>query len=260
MTTLEEIRKRMKERGYSLGEDYYEIAIAKYGDTKKTVIPDLAEIERYRGRVPDSLLRIWAEQGWGSWRQGRFWFCDPAFLQPLVNSILRGDPEYPAEKAVPFGYDGLGMLHIWAGDWKILRIDPIDGRADLSKMISWNTVLQRPIDMADSFLYEFEDFLQFGDYFAALIEEAEEDEDMMPKLIERYGELQPGEIYGFFPATVMGGGTSIENIQRTPLIAHLNFIFQMQPPIFQEYIPPREGEAGFGQRRDIRLLGQTQQE
>jgi len=262
MTTLDDIDRRIKERGWSIGEDYYEGAVIEYGDTKKTVIPDLAEIEKYRGRVPNSLLRIWTEHGWGSWQQGRFWFCDPAFLQPLVNTLLRGDPDFPPEKAVPFGYDGLGQLYIWVRNFRhtpplqqILRIDPILNSADIKNSRGWNPVSYRPIGLEESFLYDFSDLLDYGDAFGAFIDEAEEDENMMPKLIERYGELQPGEIYGFFPAAVMGGSYSIENIQRTPLIAHLSFIFEMQQPILQEYIPPKEGELGFGHRRDIRLLG-----
>jgi len=255
MTTIADIDRRIEERGYSIGEDYYEWALIKYGDTKKTVIPDMATIERYRGRVPASLLRIWAEHGWGSWRQGRFWFCDPEFLQPLVNFLLRGDPDFSPERVVPFGYDGLGELHIWAGDYGILHIDPTLSHAALERIRSVNTVAIKPISEAESFLYKFNYFLRSGNRFGSFLDEAEEDEDMMPKLIERYGELEPGEIYGFFPATVMGGYTTIENIQRTPLIPHLSFIFQMQRPIYREYIFPEEGEPGFGHYRDIRLLG-----
>jgi len=248
----------MQKRGYATGEDRYDQAVARYGDTKKTVIPDAAAIEHYRGRVPDSLLHIWAEHGWGSWQQGRFWFCDPAFLQPLVNMLLHGDPEFSPEKAVPFAYDGFGEIHIWVANYRILRIDSTFCHADLKKLSAWNDKAKIPVRMDEAFLYEFDSLLGRGRSFGDLLAEAEEDEDMMPKLIERYGELQPGEIYGFFPIPAMGGTFSIENIQRTPLIPHLSFIYQMQRPIYREYIFPQEGEPGFGRYRDIRLLGSSE--
>jgi len=259
MSKLDEVRRGIKERGWATGEDRYVEAIFEYGSVKNPVFPDAATLELYRGRLPDSLLRIWVEHGWGSWRQGRFWLCDPAFLQPVVSTLLEGDPEFDPQKVIPFAYDGFGQFYIWVEDLRILHVDPVLNYARLDKFSTWNKYTQRADSMAEAFFYEFYSFLSSGDDFGAFMDEAELDEDMLPKLLERYGELEPGEIYGFFPAVVMGGDCSIENIQRTPLLSHLMFIFEMQKPAYLEYLFPKEGEPGFGSYRHIRLLGNPDQ-
>ncbi|MGR9431746.1 GAD-like domain-containing protein [Rhizobium leguminosarum] len=65
--------------------------------------PSDAEIEAYRGKLPDFLLRFWTDHGWCSWSDGQYWLCNPSLPKPVLGYVFRGDPELNPEKMYAFG-------------------------------------------------------------------------------------------------------------------------------------------------------------
>ncbi|MDR9819165.1 GAD-like domain-containing protein [Rhizobium hidalgonense] len=78
--------------------------------------PSGAEIEAYRGKLPDFLLRFWADHGWCSWSNGQHWLCDPSLPKPVLDYVSCGDPELDPAKMYAFGYTAFGEIDIWNGD------------------------------------------------------------------------------------------------------------------------------------------------
>ncbi|UXN02618.1 GAD-like domain-containing protein [Bartonella sp. HY406] len=255
MSRLDEIMKASNARGgYITPEERYEEAFLLYGPPKHVVKPDLATIERYRGRVPDSLLRIWQDYGWGSWSNGVLWMCDPEFLRPIMHALFDGDPQFNPETVTPYVYDGFGGLHIWISDNKQFEYKVLFNSGSVDEFQSWNEEVQKSFTVSENFIYFFHTLLSktrvFGDFLNNYKRKS-----MMPELIKRYGELEPGEVYGFVPALPLGGSMSINNIQRMPILSYLSFLIEFERPMYESYTPPAEGEAGYGTITPIRRLG-----
>lgn len=254
MSRLDEIMKTAEARGYITAEERYEEAFLRYGPPKHVVKPDLATIERYRGRVPDSLLRIWQDYGWGSWSNGVLWMCDPEFLRPIMHALFNGDPEFDPETVIPYAYDGFGDLYIYLGSGKQFHYKILFNSGSKDYLKEWGQEPHQTFTLSENFIYCFYGNLSntnnFGDFL-----NNHKYENFMPELIKRYGELEPGEVYGFVPALPLGGSMSINNIQRMPILSYLSFLIEFERPMYESYTPPTEGEADYGTITPIRRLG-----
>ncbi len=86
----------------------------------------------------------------------------------------------------------------------------------------------------------------------ALIDD--EGDDMLPPAIARLGPLEPGEIYGFFPALGFGGERKIETLRRVNVVEHLLFLAQLGPFTLQRMTEPSAG-LPFGESATVRTIG-----
>ncbi|PDT16589.1 hypothetical protein CO670_11510 [Rhizobium sp. J15] len=211
--------------------------------------PSGAEIEAYRGKLPDFLLRFWADHGWCSWSNGQYWLCDPSLPKPVLDYVFRGDPELDPEKMYAFGYTAFGEIDIWYGD-AMIRLH-----------LLMNKVSVDPREYDEENQREWTDEVMLGLCFSGRFSSATppwEDENrknMMPRALETLGPLTWGEIYGFAPALNLGGRNILKNLQKMPLVEHLVFLASMEPPTYYDYAPPAEGEGGFGTVTPRRTIG-----
>ncbi|MBP1853599.1 GAD-like domain-containing protein [Rhizobium halophytocola] len=208
--------------------------------TSDVLHPTVAQIEAYRGKLPDYLLQFWMDHGWCSWSNGQYWLCDPALAKPVIDYVFMGDPDLDPEKMFAFGYTAFGEIDIWYGDATIrlnllmdkVRVEPRyfneeHQRFQTDKMMIGSSVAGR----VSPAIAPWED----PNY-----------NNMMPQALERLGRLQWGEIYGFVPALSMGGQNSVDNLQKVRMVEHLVFLASLEPPTLYDYIPPADGEGGFG--------------
>ncbi len=63
--------------------------------------PSAADVEAYRGKLPDFLLRFWIDHGWCSWSDGQYWLCNPSLPKPVLDYVFRGDPELDPKECTP---------------------------------------------------------------------------------------------------------------------------------------------------------------
>jgi len=49
------------------------------------------------------------------------------------------------------------------------------------------------------------------------------------RAVKKYGSLEPGECFGFFPAHVLGGGGNLDDIQRIKALEHFILLAELQP-------------------------------
>ncbi|MEO3999635.1 GAD-like domain-containing protein [Mesorhizobium sp. CAU 1732] len=254
MSRLDELDKIFKERKYFTAEEWYEILILQRGAPKDARLADKAYAETYRGRVPDILIRLWLEHGWGSWNSGKFWLCDPALLQPVVETAFMGDLEFDPDEMVVYAYDAFGTMYIWLGGYRVMRLYWTHNYVIEQKHEDFNEIAGVPIDESFIIITDIEGHIPTGKNYGKAHTDSSGD-DMLPKAIARLGELDRDEIYGFFPALSLGGENSAINLQRVPVLEHLMLLASIQTPILRRFEPPAHGQPGFGQLTDIRPIG-----
>lgn len=107
-------------------QDYFDALIRKYAPFAHSC-PTRAQVEEWRGRLPDFLLRWWSEQGWGSLSKGQYWVCNPDLLRPVMEEVFNGDPDYNIDSLIPFGYNALGMIDLFMGEGRTMTVDLMFG-------------------------------------------------------------------------------------------------------------------------------------
>ena len=266
MSRRDEINKSWGEKRYLTEEENYELFILEYGPPLRGIRPDGAYANSYRDKVPDYLIRLWLEYGWGGWKRGGFWICDPALLQPLLDTVFDGDPDYNPKEMTPFAYNAFGKLYMWLGNtpvqgnYRTLEIDWLDNSAcEYSHYSDWNKYAHVPVSASQNIMnmLEFE-IIDIGEREDFALWWDRDDKDMLPQAIDRLGELSYGEVYGFVPALGLGGPNLVTSLQRLPILEYLTFLWQIQHPMLELYTLPKENETGYGTITEIRPIGRPE--
>lgn len=108
-------------------EELYDELIQAVGKPAHTTYPTDAQLDKWRGRLPDLLLRYWQEQGWGSLGEGKYWVCDPDQLRPVMEEVFQEDPEFKPDDLIPIGYNALGMIDVYMGAKRTMSVDLVFG-------------------------------------------------------------------------------------------------------------------------------------
>lgn len=66
-------------------DEYFEIFLSEWGPQVSKIGPNKAEIEEFRGKLPDKLLEYWQANGWGGYYDGLFWLINPNEYVPVVD-------------------------------------------------------------------------------------------------------------------------------------------------------------------------------
>ncbi|HRP79514.1 MAG TPA: GAD-like domain-containing protein [Aquamicrobium sp.] len=254
MSRLDELDAIFKQRKYFTAEEWYELLVIRRGRPAHAVIPDAAYAETWRGRVPDLLIRMWLEIGWGSWNSGKFWLCDPALLHPVVESAFMGDPDYDPDHMVVYAYDAFGTMYIWLGDYRLMRLYWTHDYAIEQVRERFNDSAGVPQSESYAIVTDIEGHIPTGKNFGK-VHTDDSGNDMLPKAIAKLGELQRNEIYGFFPPIAVGGENTVKDLQRVPALEHLMLLSSLQTPMLRRYTPPANGQPGFGELTEIRRIG-----
>ena len=258
MNSLEQIRAMFRERGYHTDEEWYEIFTLRRGSPSHVTAVEPDYIETFRGRLPDMLLRLWADYGWGSWNQGKIWVWDPVLLQPVIEAVFDGDPDYHPEELIPFAYSAFGSIYMWRGSYRIIRFHWLRNYAIEQTYNDWNSRADVPISQDQVIVNALSGEIRTSRNSSTFAWTDETGADMLPQAIAQLGELAPGEVYGFVPALRMGGANRVENLQRLPIVEHMMFLANVQRPMLHRYHPPPEIGQGFGEVEVVRPIGRQQ--
>lgn len=235
--------------------DWYNGILNRDGPPAQATKADAAYAETWRGRVPDWLIRQWTEQGWGSWYDGNFWTCDPAWSQPVAEALFEGDPLIDPERAVLFAYEAFGNIYGYHPDVGAFDVD-----WNVFDAVGIREEHNRPRRNKEGELRTPDQRFAgaFGSYFSTAADSTwtdEGDEPMLPQAIARLGRLEPGEIYGFFPALKLGGENDVANLQRVPAIEHWLFLASLGRLNLHEYYTADPDDIFSRTSRVLRRLG-----
>ncbi len=98
-----------------------------HGRPRDSIRIDDTQLNGYRGRVPDDLIELWREVGFGAYADGNYWLCEPGLFDtqlPVYFGAL--DDLVPADLAA-FGYSCLGAVDLWQKSGRHLTFDLATG-------------------------------------------------------------------------------------------------------------------------------------
>ncbi|MDO5604356.1 MAG: GAD-like domain-containing protein [Paracoccus sp. (in: a-proteobacteria)] len=157
-------------------------------------------IARWGAHVPALLVETWRLRGLVDLAGGRLRLCDPGWLAPLMSYLFEGDVDLDGDcHAIAIG--NLGEVVIWSERHGFGLLSPVLSTLTLPYLLT-------PVPPAPD--------AQIRDHVLGLSERAIEafDPDGEPvhdRLVERFGPLEPGMIYGATPVPPRLGGTPVKD-------------------------------------------------
>ncbi|OUI85728.1 hypothetical protein HK11_01840, partial [Acetobacter sp. DmW_043] len=173
--------------------------IKKYGELnyRKDVPENICK--NYKYKIPDDLILFWREHGIGTWLNGKFQFCIPAYYSGIVDILFSGDQDIIPEKTHIVGYSAFGDLLIWNEDLQTCEVNLPEstmsiGMWDFDEFNSHCAPLEPLISRIGSSF----DYPTQNKHYKSLFSES----------LAEVGEVTFGKCYGFFPALALGGSPS----------------------------------------------------
>ena len=181
-------------------------------------------IDKYTGIVPDELIYIWKNMGFGIYEDGFLQIINPEeydFMFNYIDKIL--------EPSLIWGLTALGDLLGWEGK-ENSKISTKEG--DRCYRINIREFDRNIIDNMEGILNIFinnfdEDkfFISDSDYFGS--QPYLEIKDKLPK-------LEYGQCYGYVPALPLGGKALNENLQVVDAKSYINIIGEAVGKIYSK--------------------------
>ena len=162
-------------------------------------------ITKYKNKVPEELINVWENYGYGSLLNGYLKIINPDEYKELVEeTYFRGNI------SVPIFSTGMGDIICWEEN-RYLRL--IEYRKGIFKGISAG----------------FEFF--FSDLTDKRFCEKYLDSAQYNLAVEKYGVPDFEECFGYVPLLVLGGSEEIEKLKKVKLFGHILLITQLTGPI-----------------------------
>jgi hypothetical protein len=187
-------------------------------------------LTRYGELVPESLVRIWREYGFGVCADGMFQLCNPGEYQWLLEAILTDDPDFPATESAVIGIGAFGKLMVWNNKNRVLYVDLVFGDANTNHFSKDLDLLDRSHDLLVALSYASEESGEF-DFLAR----DKKGGYLFTVAAQKCGLLQYGECYGFFPAIGIGGRGILSEVRRVKAVEHLAILAQLTPLFLKYY-------------------------
>lgn len=163
-------------------------------------------IQYYQGKLPDELIELWKEDGWGGYLDGILWTINPKKYEEYLKKWIIIN-----YKAYPFMRTAYGDLLILYKDIKnIINVDIIDVRHQTLGMITPNGL---------------EDFFENKAIRKGKITGKINGLSLLD-VSESLGNLHHDECYGFQPILALGGEEKIENLKIVKFDTHLEILTQ----------------------------------
>ena len=164
-------------------------------------------ITEYRGRVPDELVELWEQYGYGTFGEGFLRVINPKLYEAEIGDCIgktQGDGI-----AIPIMVTGLGDLITWEPSLGVVGILFREGRT-----VGLNTTLDNFIFMVDlDGAEELSDNLNW---------------DIFPKAVEAHGALPHDESFIFVPLLSLGGTAKVENLHKRETITAIQMMVEFQ--------------------------------
>jgi len=229
--------------------DMFAHTVGKFGAPDQAEKVSAEEAARYADRLPDALLRFWRTYGRGSYQQGKFWFCDPAPFQPVIEEIFHNDPDFDPAEMTAFGYTAFATLKVWHRRRRKVNVDFLRLQVFNPPESSWHDKEGRPFSqdfIIGCHATEFQ-------YSPAHVDNA--GEDLLPRAIARLGELEPGELYGFIPMLHFGGTEAVKNLRRVAAAEHMLIVAETANFNLTRLTPPAPPRDPYGRVEIVRRIG-----
>lgn len=201
-------------------DEDFEAFLQDFGpETDRRYVPT-SSIERYRGKLPDQLLDYWQKHGWCGYAEGLFWTVNPQEYEPVLEAWIGETPFMEHDAYHIIARSAFGKLYFWG-----------ERTGNSLKVLPWRS-LAFPSTGSKKLIAQGRSDDAMRWFFGSLdrshsdIEDIKERPLFVPAL-KKLGPLQHDEIYGFFPALVLGGPATLEHLHTVKAVEHLVMLAQL---------------------------------
>ncbi|MBP1202858.1 hypothetical protein JOD97_000872 [Duganella sp. 1411] len=200
-------------------DEYFEIFLSDWGPQISKTQPNKAEIEEFRGKLPDKLIEYWQANGWGGYYNGLFWFTNPNEYIPVVDAWLDGTDISDKSAYFAIARTAFGRVFLW--NKKTGQNATIDA---LSSRLIITPPDKKVIDGDDTKAFQYfisgeePDDLDFKDV---------KEKPLFKKALKKLGPVAFDEMYGFEPPLCIGGMPHLENLNKVKAVEHLVLLEQL---------------------------------
>ena len=187
--------------------------IKPFSDFKLFKAADNAVIEKYKNVLPQTLIDIWKEYGFGSFAKGFLKTINPDEYQELLNETYISD-----KNPIPIFTTALGDILVLREEYpegkKWFDIDIVFYRdGDDSLVCGEKSFFAQELTDLNSYKNDF----FWGDYIGA---------------VKKYGTIpEYDECYGYVPLLGLGGKKTVKNMQIVKIKEHIMLIKEMVGPV-----------------------------
>lgn len=181
-----------------------------------------SEVKRIREILPSPLADMIEDMGFCSFSDGLFYTCNPDDMKSILALTFGTDPDFSHKDCHVVGYSAFGDLYIWSEKYYRFNINLAEGFIFCRALTvpNWRPSAT-PEHLAANMIPERET-IDFVDQYG---------QPLYQRCQEKYGRLESGECYGFFPALAISGifgpHRTIEHIRRVKAMEHFAIIAQL---------------------------------
>ncbi|GJQ05431.1 GAD-like domain-containing protein [Capnocytophaga canimorsus] len=173
-------------------------------------------IDKYKNILPDELIWLWENMGFGIYENGYLQLVNPEewdFVFEYIDKIL--------EPAVVIGITALGDILVWEGNdnWTIA---PDEG----NRLAFFNIR-----NLSKKVQGKIRHFFQFRINMTSMLEEEYKAKPYL-EMKDKLPKLEYGQCYGYVPALALGGSRSNKNLQVVNAKAYIHIIGQAVGKIY----------------------------
>ncbi|WP_024480405.1 T6SS immunity protein Tdi1 domain-containing protein [Cellulophaga baltica] len=181
----------------------FKVFFAKYPNFKIEQKVHEKLISDFKGKLPDELLKFWAEFGFGVYMDEFLKIINPNEYQDSLNESYIN----PNNTEIVFAITAFGDYLVWTGD--AIRLIKF-------RYGSYN-IIENDDDMTWFFDMDLADDAYASDIFKIQI---------YKETFSLLGSLAFDECYGYVPILAAGGAEKVENVEKVKIIEHLSIITQ----------------------------------
>lgn len=197
-------------------------------------------VERYLNVVPENLLQLWKQHGFGTYGNGFIQIINPdEYRETLSMWLLREDDG----TRIPFALSAFGDVFYWRHlhnpeptedipEWvfDVSFFDPHTSETGLCAYSMGEFFGEYIVDEETANLFK----RQFhSGYSVGVVEEHLNSNahaggrTLFDKSLDKMGVLEPGEMYYFVPALRLGGSDDIDYVEKGSALVQLDLLFQL---------------------------------
>ena len=157
-------------------------------------------IEKYKDKIPNELLEIWQDYGFGTFANGYIKVVNPDdYVEILKESY------FASNVAIPIFTTGFADIIVWQKNKYVALVNYRKSTSPLYpfRFIDFLTDYNSPEEE------DVAEFLDNGQYNGA---------------VELLGKLEYDECFGYVPLLALGGSEKIEKLQKMKIFPHIGLI------------------------------------
>ncbi|RMV74283.1 GAD-like domain protein [Pseudomonas coronafaciens pv. atropurpurea] len=195
-------------------DEHYAFFLKKFGPAVKRQLVPATSIDRYTKKLPEQLLKYWEDFGWCGYAEGLFWTVNPQDYESLLNTWFSGIESFKSDNYHVIARSAFGELYVWG--------------EKSGYSLSITSYMSRYSTRNSTFTGSKSD-LGVKVFFLSMNPEVINVADLFEPALEKLGELDSDEMYGFVPAIALGGSMELKNLQKVKVFEHLDLLSQLSP-------------------------------